>query len=390
VIPNRYNRSAVPHRAALLLVLLGSGTARPQAATPSRPSSASFDDLARRAEAARVEGRLEEAAALYRKALAARPRWADGLWALGTIAYEQDRFAECRDVFARLTGVQPKMAPAWALRGMCEFRLGAYARARTHLGKAVGLGIRPDDDLGRAALYHHALLLTQQGAFELAIAPLKMVAYQQTSPDLDVACGLVLLRKKLLPASIPEAELDFVRRAGHAYCANLGRHPDQAAPLYDALIQRHPRERYLHYGRGLALAQQGKDEALLDFRKEIELYPDDAVEARLCFGLLARGRDAEAVAPAEEAVRLAPGVFVTHLVLGRALAGTGGVERGIRELQTAAALDPRIPEIHLALARAYAQAGRKREAEAAMKTFRSLEEERRGATLAGQPAVVGP
>jgi predicted Zn-dependent protease len=110
----------------------------------------------------------------------------------------------------------------------------------------------------------------------------------------------------------------------------------------------------------------------------------------LCFGLLARGRDAEAVAPAEEAVRLAPGVFVTHLVLGRALAGTGGVERGIRELQTAAALDPRIPEIHLALARAYAQAGRKREAEAAMKTFRSLEEERRGATLAGQPAVVGP
>jgi tetratricopeptide (TPR) repeat protein len=387
----RYNRLCVTRRTALALALLAPRAVLPQAAAPPRPSAAGFDDLARRAEAARVEGRLEEAAGLYRQGLAARPRWAEGLWAFGTIAYERDRFAECRDAFARLTAVQPKLAPAWALRGMCEFRLGAYARAGSHLGKAVGLGIRPDDDLGRAALYHHALLLTQRGAFELAIAPLKMVAYQQTSPELDVACGLVLLRKKLLPASIPEAELDFVRRAGHAYCANLGRHPDQAAPLYDALIREHPRVRYLHYGRGLALAQQGRDEALEDFRKEFELFPEDVLSrVELCFGLLARARDVEAVAPAEEAVRLAPGVFVTHLVLGRALAGTGQAERGILELKTAAALDPRIPEIHLALARAYAQAGRKQEAEAAMKTFRTLEEERRGATLAGQPAVVGP
>ena len=66
----------------------------------------------------------------------------------------------------------------------------------------------------------------------------------------------------------------------------------------------HPRERYLHYGRGLALAQQGSAEALDAFRKEIELFPDDVLaRVELGFGLLARGREAEAVAPAEEAVR---------------------------------------------------------------------------------------
>jgi tetratricopeptide (TPR) repeat protein len=377
----------VTFRIALALALLTSGSALAQPPAPPRPP-ASFDDLARSADAARAAGRLDEAAALYRQALAARPSWAEGLWGLGTIAYEKDRFAECRDAFSRLTGVRPKMAPAWALRGMCEFRLGAYVRARTHLGKAVALGVRPDDDLGRAALYHHALLLTQQGAFELAIAPLKMVAYQQTSPELDLVCGLVLLRKKVLPASIPEADLDLVREAGAAYCANLGRHPDQAVAGFDALIRQRPEERYLRYGRGLALAQQGKDEALADFRKEFELFPDDVLSrVELCFGLLARAREAEAVAPAEEAVRLAPGLFVTHLVLGRALAGTGRVERGIRELETAAAMEPRIPEIHLALSRAYAQAGRKQDADRAGRTFRSLEAERRAADPTAAPAA---
>ncbi len=60
------------------------------------PVQSRGNTLESRAEAARAAGRLDEAAELYRQALAARPRWAEGLWALGTIAYEQDRFAECR------------------------------------------------------------------------------------------------------------------------------------------------------------------------------------------------------------------------------------------------------------------------------------------------------
>jgi predicted Zn-dependent protease len=157
-------------------------------------------------------------------------------------------------------------------------------------------------------------------------------------------------------------------------------------PRFEALIQEHPRERYLHYGRGLVLAQQGSAEALDEYRKEIELFPDDVLaRVELAFGLLARGREAEAIAPAEEAARLAPGLFVTHLVLGRALAATGHLERGIRELERAAALQPQIAAIQLALARAYAQAGRKADADRARAAFQSLEEARRGAPNASRP-----
>ena len=110
----------------------------------------------------------------------------------------------------------------------------------------------------------------------------------------------------------------------------------------------------------------------------------------LGFALLARGQEQEAVAPAEEAVRLAPGLFATHLVLGRALVATGRLERGVRELETAATLAPQIPEIQLALARAYAQAGRKADAEQANARFRSLEAARRGAPQEGSAAPRSP
>ena len=157
-------------------------------------------------------------------------------------------------------------------------------------------------------------------------------------------------------------------------------------PRFEALIQKHPRERYLHYGRGLVLAQQGSADALDEYRKEIELFPDDVLaRVELAFGLLARGREAEAIAPAEEAARLAPGLFVTHLVLGRALAATGRLERGIRSWRGPRPCSRQIAAIQLALARAYAQAGRKADADRARAAFQSLEAARRGAPAPRTP-----
>ena len=58
-----------------------------------------FTTLSARAEAAREAGRLDEAVSLYRKALALRPTWKEGWWALGTILYEQDAHATPRARF---------------------------------------------------------------------------------------------------------------------------------------------------------------------------------------------------------------------------------------------------------------------------------------------------
>jgi predicted Zn-dependent protease len=373
-----YNRSPVTLRPVLALALLAAAVPRAQPAPPP-PPSASFDDLARRADAARVAGRLDEAAALYRQALDRRPKWAEGLFYLGTMAYDRDRFEECRDAFRRLSAVEPKMAPAWALRGLCEFRLEAYPAAREHVEQALSLGMPPQEDLSRAVLYHHALLLVRESKFEPALVPLRaLLSSRAATPEVQDACGLVLLRRPRLPTEVPAADRELLREAGRAYCAHLDRHTEEAVRLFAALVESHPRERYLHYGYGLALAQAGSAESLVQLRREIELFPDDVLaRVELGFALLARGREREAVLPAEEAARLAPGLFATHLVLGRALVATGKLTRGIRELETAAALAPQIPEIHIALARAYARAGRKADADRANAVFRALEDARR-------------
>jgi tetratricopeptide (TPR) repeat protein len=350
-------------------------------AQPATPPS-SFDDLARRADAVRAAGRLDEAEALYRQALALRPKWAEGLFYLGTMAYDRDRFEPCRDAFRRLSSVEPKMAAGWAFLGLCEFRLGAYASAQQHLERALSLGMPPQEDLDRTVLYHHALLLVRESKFEPALVPLRaLLSAGAQTPEVLEACGLVLLRRPRLPSEVPATDRALVREAGRAYCAQLDRHTDEAVRLFAALVEERPRERYLHYGYGLALAQAGSAEALVQFRREVELFPDDVLaRVELAFGLLARGREQEAVAPAEAAAKLAPGLFATHLALGRALVGTGRLTRGINELETAAGLAPRIPEVHIALARAYAKAGRKADAERANAVFRALDEARRKGT----------
>jgi len=372
-------------RPALALALLAVPGARAQ---PAPPPSASFEELARRADAARIAGQLDEATALYRQALEVRPKWAEGLFSLGTMAYDRDRFEECRDAFRKLSAVEPKMAPAWAFLGLCEFRLEAYAAAREHLERALSLGMPPQEDLTRSALYHHALLLVRESKFEPALVPLRaLLSSRAPTPEVHDACGLVLLRRPLLPADVPPADRALLREAGRAYCAQLDRHTDEAVRLFAAFVESHPRERYLHYGYGLALAQAGSADSLVQFRREIELFPDDVLaRVELAFGLLARGREREAVAPAEEAAKLAPGLFATHLVLGRALVATGKLTRGIRELETAAVVAPQIPETHLALARAYAKAGRKADADRANAVFRTLEDARRKKS----PANVSP
>jgi predicted Zn-dependent protease len=237
----------------------------------------------------------------------------------------------------------------------------------------------PQEDLSRSVLYHHALLLVRESKFEPALVPLRaLLSSRAPTPEILDVCGLVLLRRPKLPAEIPASDRALVREAGTAHCAQLDRHTNEAVRLFAALVQKHPRERYLHYGHGLALAQAGSAESLVQFRREVELFPDDVLaRVELAFALLTRGREQEAVAPAEAAAKLAPGLFATHLVLGRALVATGKLTRGIRELETAAGMASQVPEVHIALARAYAKAGRRADADRANAVFRALDEARR-------------
>jgi tetratricopeptide (TPR) repeat protein len=102
---------------------------------------ASFDDLTARAQSARDIGRLDDALALYRKAVELQPSWDEGRWYIATILYEIDRYSEARDAFAEVLRRQPTHAGAAGLKGLCEFQLRRFDQALIDLLQAREMGV---------------------------------------------------------------------------------------------------------------------------------------------------------------------------------------------------------------------------------------------------------
>ena len=369
-----------PGSALLGVILALEGQAAPprKAGTSVAPAAA-FEEVARKAAEARDKDQLDEAIRWYREGARRRPRWDEGLWYLATLLYERDRFAEARDAFRRFLAVKPEAGPAWALQGMCEFRLKQYDAALRSLEKGTDLGYGTNTAVQRAAWFHLSMLLVRAGQFELAVRPLTFLARSEPESEALVeVAGLMLLRVAKLPAEITADERELVTRAGRAAYAHLSRNGEEAKRRFDDLIARFPSAPNVHYAHAIFLLGSDSSAALAEFRKEIEIQPG-SVFARLdlAFELIRRGDFADALAPAEEAVSLAPQLFASHHALGRALVEAGSLERGIVELETAARLAPEGPEMHFALARAYAKAGRKDDAARARATFAELDRKRR-------------
>ena len=120
---------------AVLLLFAQAATAAQSARPNPGPS---FDTLSRQAAAARDANRLDEAVALYRRALKIRPSWDEGWWNLGSITYDQDKYAECAPAFQKLLAIKPELAPGWIMSGLCEYALHNYAGARKSLLRPRG------------------------------------------------------------------------------------------------------------------------------------------------------------------------------------------------------------------------------------------------------------
>jgi cytochrome c-type biogenesis protein CcmH/NrfG len=97
------------------------------------PGRRSFEETAARAEQARAANRVEEAAGLYREALALRPDWAEGWFYLGTLLYEREDFAGAARAFGQTTALRPEVGTAWVMLGLCEFRLNRHSAALAHI-----------------------------------------------------------------------------------------------------------------------------------------------------------------------------------------------------------------------------------------------------------------
>ncbi|MGO9239408.1 MAG: tetratricopeptide repeat protein [Bryobacteraceae bacterium] len=348
----------------------------PLAAAPPTPASAAqgFDALVRQADQARDAEQLDQALDLYQKALQLKPDWEQGWWAIGTIAYDQDKYDLCAAGFARFVALKPAVSPGWILCGMCEYRLRQYKEAFQSLLHAEKTGFQATPELTRAGRLHLTLLLNRFSEWERAITLLgtQIRAYGR-STELIAAAGIAGLRKPWLPTEVPAADRDLVARLGDAMLSALEMNVKDADQKFEAILQAYPASADVHFRFGAFLMKNEPERGLAEMKRAVELDPQHLPAlVSLSIQMLSLGDARAAEAYGRQAVAAGPDNFASHLALGRACLEQHNLPAAVTELEQAARQAPDSPNAHFLLATAYAQSGRKTDADRERSEFQRL------------------
>ena len=343
-----------------------------QTAHPHTPPS--FDAIAAQAAAARDANRMDEAVADYRKGLKLRPNWDEGWWNLGSITYDQNKFAECVPAFQRLTALKPDLSPAWIMSGLCEFSIHDYRSALKNLLRAEQLHFDGPPELGRAGRLELAMCLTKAGTFERAIVLLtELTRMDRKTPEISAAAGIAGLRRPLVPSEVPEADRDLVSRLGDAMSTAMELDQKGATEKFEAVLADYPAQPDIHFRFGAFLMQQAPQRGIEEIGKTLQLEPGH-VPALVGLTMIYLKNDdpKSALEYAERAVTAGPGDFATHVALGRTLLATDDAARAADQLRIAVDLAPDSADAHYSLASAYSRLGRKEEAQREQEEFKRI------------------
>ncbi len=341
-----------------LSVVLCATSGRCQA-IPGTPST-----LQAQATAERDRGNLPQAIVLYRQALGENPQWLNGWWFLGNLLYRSDQYAQAREALDHYVLMSPNAPAALALRGLCEFETEAYETSLRDIQRALSLGAANQSRNGQILLYHEALLLTRLGRFEEATAKYILFVKQgMTNQDIAMGLGLAGLRMPLLPQAIPTSETALVAETGQAAVVLLTKGSVAGRQAFRKVLEDAPGQPYVHYFCGYLLYTTAPDEAIDEFKLELEISPGSALaHSMLAWAYEFRGGYDEALPNARAAVTENPTLVMSQLVLGRALVETDDLNGGVTHLDRVVQADPANLEAHVSLAKAYSKLGRKADA----------------------------
>jgi len=308
-------------------------------------------------------GRLNEAAAGYRKTLGLKPDLLEAHYNLGNALKGQGRLDEAAACYRRVIGLNPNFPDA-------HNNLGLALQDQGRLDEAVAcfrmaLGLRPDypeahNNLGAA--------LKKQGRLDEAVACYRRVL--DLRPDLPEAhnnLGNALQEQKQLDEAVAcycrALELRPNFPDAHNNLGNALREQgrlDHAAACYRLAIGLKPDFPEAHNNLGLALEKQERlDEAVASFRLALGLRPD-YLEAYSNLGnaLKAQGQMDKAADCFRTALVLKPDCPEIHYNLGAALHEQGLLDEAVGCYQKALGLKPDFPEAHYNLGNARQEQGR--------------------------------
>jgi tetratricopeptide (TPR) repeat protein len=228
--------------------------------------------------ALKANGQLDEAIAQYRTALDLAPNDADGHYNLGNALMAQGKLVDAADRFREALRIEPGLAEAHLNLGIALGSLGQTDDAADHFRRAIEL--EPD---AVAAINNLGLLRAAQGRLDEATA---------------------LFRRALaIDANFAEAHMNLASTLDQAGAAA------EAFPHFRRAVELAPDSASAHNDLGAMLARQNQlDDAVGHFRQAIRLAPDFAeAHGNLAMALQIQGKLEDAIHHYQEATRLAPG-----------------------------------------------------------------------------------
>jgi tetratricopeptide (TPR) repeat protein len=330
----------------------------------AQDGSSSFEEVAAEAAAARDVDDVPRSIELYTQALQLNPKWEEGWWFLGLQQYGSKAYVSAIDAFSRLLTFNPQSAQALALRGLCEFETGDYPQSLADIRKGFASGAVSDAHNEQILRYHEAMLLTRLGRFSEALKAYSAFAeHKLSSPELLVGIGLAGLRIPLLPKDASADQHALLTAVGEATFKFMQGDQNAAQQAFNDLFQRFPTAHNAHFHYGTLLLAFGPDAAAPQFKRELEVAPDNVnALIMLAWSLLMERRADEALPYARRIAQEEPERAASQLILGRALLDTGNLASGIEHLERGLKLEPNNLEIHIALAKAYSKSGRDEDA----------------------------
>jgi tetratricopeptide (TPR) repeat protein len=285
------------------------------------------------AVAAHRQGRLDEAARIYRAVLQGSPNHVDSLHYLGVICNQQGRRQEGETLLRRALQLDPNAAAIANDLGIALAGLGRFDEAIDQYRRAMA--VRPNfidahNNLGTAL---QALNRCEEavGAFEKALA---------------IDPGAAAVHNNL----------------GIAY-ASMSRH-EEATACYREAIASQPDLPEPYYNLGLSLAALGRpEEAIAQYRKAVALKPSYFEAHKMLASALASAREFEtAFTHFRAALAVRPQSAETQYDFGNALAAAGRHAEAVVFYRRALAMRPQYPEAHNNLGNVLATIGKPAEA----------------------------
>lgn len=314
------------------------------------PPSPFHQDRLRQGHALQLQGRLGEAADIYRAVLAEDPDNAPALHLLGVLVMQAGQLEPGLEFVRRSLAVLPDFAPAQENLGKGLEQLGRKEEALAAYDRLVKLA--PGHAEGYA---HRGRVLESLTRYNEALKDIDKALSLRNDPKILLNRGVILLQlerpgdalatfDKAIAAGLQHPVAFFNRGLALERLSRL----DEALASYDEALLRQPDYSDAFVNRGLVLeALQRPDEALLSYDRALAIDPTASEANANRIALLARiNRREEALAGINQTIAERPDDAMAYNNRGTMLKSMGEMDLALADFDRAIALMPEMAAVH--------------------------------------------